>query len=75
MTHFTAVQLDWDKNVCVTGEERVNMHMTQIAVQSKWALVPAKLSSEMISLIANTELVQYMFIARHTINIYGSSCD
>jgi len=51
------------------------MHMTQIAVQSKWALMPAKLSSEMISLIADTELVQDMVIACHTVNVNGLSCD
>lgn len=37
--------------------------------------MPAKLSSEMISLKADTELVQDMFIARHTVNVNGLSCD
>lgn len=39
------------------------------------SLVPAKLSSEMISSLVDTELVQEMFIAHHTINVYGLSCN
>lgn len=73
MTQFTAaVQLDSfeclsEIRLCEWWER---MNMKQLTVP-KWALVPGKLSSQMISLIVNAELIQELFIGHCIINVYG----
>lgn len=61
-----------DKNVCMTGRKRDNEHAhdNKQFNPSELYCLHGKLSSQMISLIVDTEHVQEMFIACHTINVY-----